>query len=484
MKTRINPLLWVSAAGMELCWLYAWVVFFGDVFQLRSFPLTDGAASLLAGAFVARLAGGKGFRIVTVLLLHLIGLALVLLWAVYSLPVSGGVFLSWPGRFPVLTGPSGFPEWALVTLTTFWATAFWLSGITLARRPKTYYAFCARFDIGLASFFCLFLAGLVMFAKGGVRFDDRVSWILTLLFLLCGLFSVGISRFQYEGLKDFLPGYRRIGIILGYAFAVILAVGGSVLWSLARLGSLAAGTHRAMNEFMAAAQPAIEQLFRIVFSRGEIRPEAAASPSKAAAWNLVTHGKGSWLMEYVDKVLGWGLWGIFSLLSLIVLALVGFLTLKWLLSKTSSDAEAGRNRNPRAAWLSWLRDLLRLFAGTVRRIRKGYSGASDIYGGLLRWALRSGMSPLTGETPLEFGKRLSRYIPRFRPEIDIIVDSYNREIYGEMSLAGSGRLVARRAWRSLRNPLYWPLRVKARFTGPPRRFDRRGAEFPGREPLE
>jgi len=463
MRNRVNPLLRVSGAGMELCWLYAWTAFFSSILHLRSFPLTDAVGSLLVGALVARLTLGRGLRIVTVLLAHIAGLVLVLLWTAHSLPIPGNFLLSRSGATPV---SAGFLEWTLAALTLFWTVAFWASGIALARRPETYYAFCARFDIGLASFFCLFLAQLVMFAKGGVSVIDHVSGILTVLFLLCGLFSLGMSRFQYAGLKDFLPGYRRIGIVLGYACALILLVAGSVLWSLARLSSLAADTHRAMKGVAAAAVPLVEHFFRIVFSRGEVRPEAAASSSKGAAWNMAAQGRGSWWMEYVDRVLAWGLWGILLIVFLILLALVGFLIIRWLLSRTSSDAEAREDRNLLGLLFSRLRDLLRRFAVALRRIAKGYRGASDIYGGFLRWARRSGISPLTGETPMEFGARLARYIPRFKPEIDIIVDSYNREIYGEMGFTGDGRLTARRAWRSLRSPLYWPLRLKARFIGP------------------
>jgi len=467
MKNRINPFLRVAGAGMELCWLYAWTAYFANIFHLRPFPLTDAVGSLLVGALVVRLTRGRGLRIVTVLLAHVAGLVLVSLWTVHSLPIPGNILFSRSGASPVSTGAGGFLEWAVVALTLFWTVAFWASGIALARRPRTYYAFCARFDIGLASFFCLFLAQLVMFAKGGMRVSDHMSGILTVLFLLCGLFSLGMSRFQYETLKGFLPGYRRIGIVLGYACALILLVGGWTLWSLARLSALAADTHRAMGGVAAAALPMVERFFRIVFSRGEVRPEAAASSSRGAAWNMVAQGRGSWWMEYVEKVLGWGLWGILLIIFLILLALVGFLVVRWLLSRTSSNAEARGNRNLSALWFSRLHDLLRSLAGVLRRIGRGYRGASDIYGAFLRWAQRSGISPLTGETPMEFGARLGRNIPQFRPEIDIIVDSYNREVYGEMRFTGDGRLTACRAWRSLRSPLYWPLRLKTRFIGPP-----------------
>ena len=464
MKTTGNPLLWLAGGSMEICWLYAWATFLSSIFRQRPFPLIEAAVCLVIGVFVARLTNGKGFRIVSVLLFHLIGLMCVSLWTVHALYFSGTAYsgFDWFRGFAA-TG-AGFVEWIRIILTLFWVIVFWISGIKLAKRPKTYYAFCARFDIGLAAFFSLYLLRLVMFARGGIRTDDPVTHILPALFLLCGLFALGMARVQNQSLKEFLPGYRKVGIVLGYSSTLILLVSSLVLWSLSRLSSLAGSTNRVMKEAAVSSLPMVEQLLRIVFSRSNIRPEGTGSSSRGSAWNMAVWARESWWMEYLEKVLGWGFWGVFWALSLIVLGLVALLTVRWLFSRTASDPER-ESTKPLLSWFLRLWNLLRTLAEGARVFVKGYHRASDFYGGILRWARRSGISPQNGETPLEFGARLGKCIPRLTTEIDIIINSYNREVYGETSLAGEGSVMVRRAWRILRSPLNWPSRLRTRFIG-------------------
>jgi hypothetical protein len=450
---------------MEICWLYAWVTFLSLVVTQRPYPLREAAATIIVGAFVARFMEGKGFRIVLVLLVHAIIFASLSLWTVYTMHFPGSVFVGSGWARDLTGGPRGFVEWAGVVLTFFWVLMFWISGIALAKRPKTYYAFCARFDIGLAAFFCLFLVRLVMFVKGGIRTEDSMAQILTITFLLCALFAIGMTRVQSGSLKSFLPGYRRVSIIVGYASTLVFVVSGLVLLSMPWLSSWAGDTDRTVKGAAVSSLPMVEKLLRIVFSRGDIRPKGAASSSSGSAWNFVMWARGSWWMEYLERLLGWGLWGIFCILSLCVLGFVVFVTVRWLFSRTRVERPDRESPNPFLVWLSCIRDLLRSLAGSVKRIARGYHRARDIYGGFLRWAHRSGMSPLNGETPAEFGNRLSKYIPPLSPEIDVIVSTYNREVYGEMDFAGDGPAILRHAWRTVRSPLYWPLRLKTRFMG-------------------
>ena len=447
---------------MELSWIYAWVALLSGIIQQKLFSLTAAAVALITGVLVSVLADRRGFRVVTVILIYLAGFTAATIWALCSPHFSAGVLFG-HGRFLGLAGwPRGFAEWGSIILTVIPVVLFWAAGIGLAKRPKTYYAFCARFDIGLAAFFCLFLLKLMMFVKAGIRTDQPAAGILMAVFLLCGLFALGMSRLQNGEVRAFLPGYRRLGIILGYASTLILAVTGLVLWSMERLGSLAVSTHRVVKETAGSALPLVEQLIRIVFARGNVRPEASASGSRGSTW-----GVGNWAgdypwMEYVEKMLGWGLWGVFVILCLVLAGLGVLLIVRWLLSRTVSDPRSRARVDLCPPWLLRLWEFLRTFAHAVRRIGSGYRCASDIYAGFLRWARRSGISPLTGETPLEFGRRLSRHVPGLAPEINTIVDSYNREVYGGMRFTGNDPIRVRRAWRVLRSPLNWPPRLRAR----------------------
>jgi hypothetical protein len=94
---------------------------------------------------------------------------------------------------------------------------------------------------------------------------------------------------------------------------------------------------------------------------------------------------------------------------------------------------------------------------------RGYKKATELYAVLLGWGQRSGLTRFINETPLEFGTRLDKHFPRLKSEVDVIVSAFNREVYGEMNMSGEGMKQALSAWRTLRSPRHWPLRLKTRF---------------------
>jgi hypothetical protein len=57
------------------------------------------------------------------------------------------------------------------------------------------------------------------------------------------------------------------------------------------------------------------------------------------------------------------------------------------------------------------------------------------------------------ETPREYGLRLSRYFPAVKAEIELIVSTYSREIYGELPVDEAKLALLHRARRKLSNPL-------------------------------
>jgi hypothetical protein len=88
------------------------------------------------------------------------------------------------------------------------------------------------------------------------------------------------------------------------------------------------------------------------------------------------------------------------------------------------------------------------------------------------WGQRSGLAHFMHETPLEFGTRLDKYFPRLKTEIDVIISAFNSEVYGEATTSGEGMKKALSAWRTLRSPRHWPLRLKNRFLSYADREDR------------
>ena len=56
------------------------------------------------------------------------------------------------------------------------------------------------------------------------------------------------------------------------------------------------------------------------------------------------------------------------------------------------------------------------------------------YEGLLKWGRKSGLRAIVSETPAEYGRRLMYYFPIVKGEISLIVDIFNRQVYGKIAV--------------------------------------------------
>ena len=171
---------------------------------------------------------------------------------------------------------------------------------------------------------------------------------------------------------------------------------------------------------------------------------------------------GPW-MEFVEKVMKWGIKGFAVLLLLAAFGFIVFYLIKWLLSRTTrARVDTGETYNT-APWFVLLWTALVLLYKRLLLSIRGYKRAAELYAVLLGWGQRSGLARFIHETPLEFGARLDKHFPRLKSEVDVIVSAFNREVYGELNMSGEGMKKALSAWRSLRSPRHWPLRLKTRF---------------------
>ncbi len=94
---------------------------------------------------------------------------------------------------------------------------------------------------------------------------------------------------------------------------------------------------------------------------------------------------------------------------------------------------------------------------------KSVDCAAIVYTGMLRWGRRSGMILIHSETPAEYGNRLMNCFPGLRAEIELIVDAFNREVYGQTTTERETLSHLRSALRRMKRLRYWPSRIKVWF---------------------
>ena len=100
---------------------------------------------------------------------------------------------------------------------------------------------------------------------------------------------------------------------------------------------------------------------------------------------------------------------------------------------------------------------------------KRIDSAAAAYAGLLRWGRRSGLTAAASETPVEYGTRLGQRFPLLHSEIGLIIEAFNRELYGQRPTDRTVLAGIQSARHRMRNPRHWPSRARAWFTMPSRK---------------
>lgn len=461
MKEENRVLLFSLSAGMELCYLYAGATFVTTAIFHQPFPFPEAVGSFLAAALLTLLAEGRGWRVVYVLGLQSLGFIPALLTMV-------GIFDSWSNSFSSQTWFTGYfsnstdaIEYFVFVLVIAWALVFWAGGVGLARRQKDYFTLCSRFDRGLIVFFILFLTKFYFEAVQGIRVDESMSGFFIFPFLIFSLLAIGLVRTRSAGHRDFIPGYQTIGVLLGFIVVVLLTGTGLAFFFLPYL-TLAA--QRGSDILNIVSGPLVSTMFAILawlfgtdFAIKNLPAEPTPLPQSSTQLSFP-----GWL-EFFGRILAWGV-GI--LVALVFLAILGGLLYgisQWLFSRTSVNQKRESPRDLFSALTAPLYAMLLFFWRGLIRSFKGYNGAIQLYTALRDWGSHSGLPHFPSETPSEYGRRLSRQFSVFEREIESIIESFNREVYGETVLNRQQLLVARSAWRRLASPLHYPMRLKAWF---------------------
>lgn len=461
-----RPLLFLSSGCMELSWLYAWANFLTASMLHRSFPFLEAITTFILAVTVTLCSKGKGWRVIYVLGLQIFGFILSSSIIVYTFNSLSPPFFSHIWLIEFFNSLKSPLEWLILILILFLTLSFWIRGLTFARRQMTHSKICSRFDLGLAAFFLLFLIKLIISEKGGIKIEDPVSQLLLFPYFIFSLSAIGLVRNQGSFQKKFLSGYQGLGVILIFTMAVLIFGTGLTIFFLPYL-SLAAELGYGILKI--AAKPLgyiFLAVIRFLYMPRAIRHENPSSPAKESIGDLNPPAEGSWFSDFLEKILILGLWGLIGLTLFAILGLATFYLLRWLFSRTYASQRRQGQWHLIPAWAERLRTFLLYCWRSIIRRFKYLNRAVEFYSALLGWGRHSGLPYFLSETPTEYGLRLKNRFPALQREIELIIDAFNREVYGEILLKEEQLATVRFAWRRLRSPLHWPSRLKNLFLHP------------------
>jgi len=447
---------------MEVSWLSAWATLGTAAMLGRPFALVEAAIALVGAVLVTRLSSGRGWLVLGVLALQAAGLltaTALILHALHS-PAQPLLTLAWLRDLFRADQPP--QQWAILVVNGAWALVFWLSGVLLARRGQTYERLCARFDVGLAAFFALFLVRLVVAANGGAV-DDPISHLFMFPFVVASLVAIGLARTAGDSPTAFLSGHRGAGIFLTFAATALLS---AATLTLVALPYLRAASQVGLTGLKAAGHvvsPLFIWILRHLFAPQTLRTDVGGARSGGGTPDVSSViAQGGWWGELLEKLLGWGLVGAVVLAGAAAFGVALFYLCRYLLSRTGRSRPGPRRRR----WLCRLRPRPSRRAAALT--------ATDFYVRLLGWARRSGLPRAAAETAAELGRRLQGRFPPLVAAIAAIVRAYNEEAYREVAPGPAGLAELGAAWRELRRVAHWPARLHVWWTA--------SAE-PGQSPL-
>ncbi len=461
-----SGLLIVVSEGLLLSWVHAWASFIMPLAGQRAFPLPDGALILALATMTTLLHQGRGWRIVSIIVLQAAGFLLAA-WRMVSVHFEWSpAFRSGEGVVAMLSQPRSILEWMIILLVLFWAVILWIGGTRIARRPADPVAIGPRFDLGAALFLLLLLIELIMLGKGVPLNPDRNGASSFLAFFVLGLLGLGIARYENYGERGQRVAYRGLGVILSFVIFVLLLGGGLVILFLPALMRTAELGHDWLKAGAGPVLPVLVTVLQFVLVKGcrNVREgPRSAKPQDAGPDLSLESGSGGGVLE---AILGWGLAALAGLLVLAILTLAAWYFIRWLASRSPGKENTLGIGEFFRRWVALVKALLLSFLGRAPRRKDGQREIGHYYALLLRWGSRCGLRHLPNETPLEYGSRLSRHFPMLSREIPLIIDLFNQTVYGVTDPGVKQLATARLAMRRLNSPLIWPARVRVWFFSP------------------
>lgn len=464
---RGNKTLLLLACGvMDLSWFYAWAEFLTTAILQHNFPFPEAIGSFVLAAALSLFSAGRGWRIITIVTLQALFFipALIRILQIFSSWSYSLTHQTWlTSSFYSATASQ---NWFTFMLLILWVFPFWGGGMRLAWRPLDYDTICARFDRGLVAFLVLLLVKFMFTVRGDIRIAAPVFEYLIFTFFIFSLLAIGLVRNRTTtAVRDFIPGYQGVGVILGFTVVVVLLCAGLTFFCLPFLTMTA---ERSYVVLKAAAQP-MGSLFMIIvrFIFGDPDDWTGKIPDKPPAKipKLDSAVQHSWWMEYFGRIMAWGVWVLLALVLLLILGICTYFFVQWLFSKTDFEAGQAHPRYPLALekLRLWLLDRWQKITRSVKGCLVGFRGAVPIYSALRKWGRRSGLPSFISETPAEYGWRLQQRFPLLKQEIALIIEAFQAEVYGGINLTYRQLAATSAAWLKIRSPRHWPRRLKTWF---------------------
>ena len=445
MTPTLHKGLFPAFFSMELFWLFAWADFFMKSTAGLSVPFFSFMAAYFFSFALASGFREKNLRLIWVILGH--GLVLC----------GVAAFAAGSATGMILPSGSGVFQWYQSGLAMALTGLFWYKGTKLAFRKMSYKMVCNYFDLGVSLFFGLLLVKLLIFYRSGVRLGDAFLLYLMAGFFFSGLAAIFFSSASTTHKKQYVEGFRGIGVLISFCMLFLLCGMGLVFVLMPLMTSLAESGYTVLKGVSGSFSPYLISILRFILTVPKPRAEGTAAPPDQGIQGfhaIGMTGEAGWFFDLV-------FYGILFLMAAVAVVLLGALVLRvfrFLMQRPVPVAE-----NHPILWsglwrflntvLNFFRKRILLFFSKIETAQTGFSK-------LMAWGRKSGVQRRFTETPGEYAKRLQNLFSPLEKEIFTIVQAFHRETYGEMKLTGPelDKMIA--ATKKIHSPAFWLIRLR------------------------
>jgi hypothetical protein len=467
MKSEKETLRVLTSAGMEIAWRYAWSNFLTLSIIHRPFPLPVALGAFATAALFTRLSRRRNWRRIQAALIQIAGFTIAAFLMAYRFFFRESSFLAGNWFIDLIRQLKAPQQWSTLLPVLCCLLLFWLGGRAFDKNPRNYFAVCLQFDKGLGAFFLLLLIKVLIQVKGGLRLEDPATGPLVIAFFLFSLLAISLTLSWGDVKKAFLAGYHGIGIILGFTTIVVLCGAALILLTFPYLTQIADSAHTILKETAAPLGPIFVKILHFIFGRARFGIETGRHGTPGLGTDLsLPPASGGWEETLLQVII----WGLIAILGLMAIGVFGYLAnymVRWFLKRNPLDKANPQSSTWLLKLLSFLKTLPLSVWDRVLYLLGGVDSAASVYARILRWGSRSGKPPVPSETPGEYGSRLIHCFPKLKEEIEMIVEAFNLEVYGEIATEEQMLCRISSALRRMRSPRHWPSRMRRWFLQQP-----------------
>ena len=455
-------ILYISAGIMEISWLYALTCILFLMLNNPVFPIWTAILAFFIPIIITFILKGRGRRIIEYVILHFLFYTATSLYTLY-------IYGNWQENFfdfkwleMILHQQYGSVGGFAYLLVIFWLSIFWINGFKLAKRSNDHLTITTRFDLGVA------LLVLAFVISGATGLSLPRSNLIIIYYFLFSMLSIALSKNLQGSEQSNQVQLSGMSLILPFILFVLIFGSWIVLFFLPQLSSAAQAGYQVLKILSKPLGNLLLKMISFLFGYRNNAAIISTDPHKDTVIPIMESSDPTWWSELLKWIITWGAIIILSLFIIGVSAWGLWSLWKWFSTKTELDTGKKSFFEELLLWLLHQFYLSKKVLGKLLNILKNMWGKQEnislLFQKLCRWGHSSGVPRENSKTPQEYGKYLTRFFPNSQGDIQLIIETFNQEIYGKKFIKAEHLKKAKIAWQRLSSPSKWPLRLWVKIT--------------------